>query len=139
MTKDQFIAQVEAKTIFIKWAQVPAVFETVGGVEKWRGVALITTPDGTNLYDVWFIVSDGVATWQNLDTMEPEKNSTQTKLDALSDYLKANFNGFFVLRSDLVNNWAEAEVFSVSGADLTRSTVLVFKVGNNPVTHRKII
>lgn len=141
MTTAQFITAVEAKPQFIKWAKVPAAVETLGDIQKWNGVAFITTPDGTNTYNVWFIVdtTTGEATWQNLDTMEPEKNTVAVKEAALKAYLKANFAGYFILRADLDNNWAEAEVFTVSGADLAKSTVLVFKQGTNPIAHRKIV
>lgn len=139
MTTAQFIASVEAKPQFIKWAKAPAVFDTIGDVEKWHGVAFITTPDGTNTFNVWFMVDGGQATWQNEDTLNPEVNTTQVKMDALKEYLKATFAGYFILRTDLDNNWAEAEVYTVSGQDLAKSTVLVFKQGTNPITHRKVI
>jgi hypothetical protein len=141
MTQSQFIASVEAKPQFIKWAQVPVLAETIGDVEKWHGIAYISTPDGTNTYNVWFMVDSatGEATWQNQDQMEPEANVLNTKQKALEDYLKANFAGFFVNRADLINNWAEADVYTVSGADLAKSTVLVFKQGSNPIAHRKIV
>lgn len=141
MTKAQFIAAVESKPQFIKWAQAPVKAETIGDVEKWYGVAYITTEDGTNTYNVWFMVdgATGEATWQQQDSLEPGKNTASAKMDALKTYLKANFAGYFILRSDLENNWAEAEVFTVSGQDLAKSTVLVFKQGTNPISHRKIV
>jgi hypothetical protein len=141
MTQEQFIASVEAKPQFIKWASLPVLAETIGDVEKWHGIAYISTPDGTNTYNVWFMVDSvsGEATWQQFDTMEPEANVANAKQKALVDYLKANFAGFFVNRADLENNWAEADVYAVSGQDLTKSTVLVFKQGSNPIAHRKIV
>lgn len=141
MTKAQFIAAVEAKPLFIKWAQAPIKMETIGEIEKWNGIAYITTPDGANTYNVWFVVdtATGEATWQNQDTLEPEKNTVNTKYNALMNYLKANFAAFFITRSDLENNWAEAEVFTVSGSDLAKSTVLVYKQGGNPIAHKKIV
>jgi hypothetical protein len=141
MTKAQFIAAVEAKPQFIKWAQLPVVVETLGDVEKHHGVAFITTPDGTNTYNVWFMVdtATGEATWQQFDTMTPEANQGTQKQQALENYLKANFAGYFVNRADLTNNWAEADVYTVSGADLAKSTILVYKQGSNPITHRKVV
>lgn len=141
MTKAQFIASVEAKPQFIKWAKAPVAAETIGDIEKHHGIAYITTPDGTNTFNVWFMVdtATGEATWQSQDTIEPDKNVSDTKQKALTGYLKATFAGFFVNRVDLDNNWAEADVYTVSGADLTKSTVLVFKQGTNPITHRKIV
>lgn len=141
MTIAQFIAAIEAKPNFIKWTQVPIVSEIIGDIEKHHGVAYISTQDGTNTFNVWFMVdtATGEATWQNIDTMEPEKNSLNVKINALKAYLKSNFSGYFVTRIDAENNWAEAEVFSVSGTDLQKSIVLVFKQGINPITHRKIV
>lgn len=141
MTKSEFITSVEAKQNFIKWAQVPTTVETVGAIEKCYGVAYITTPDGTNLFNVWFLndTATNTATWQNQDTLSPEKNSDTVKLAALETYLKANFQAYFITKFDLVNNWAEAMVFQTSGADLARGSVLVFKVGNNPIAHKKIV
>lgn len=141
MTKAQFITAVEAKPQFIKWAAAPSAIEKIGDIEKWLGVAYITTPDGTNTFNVWFIVDTATdtATWQNIDTMEPEKNATAVKEAALKTYLKANFAGFFINRMDLDNNWAEADVYAISGTDLAKSTVLVFKQGTNPIAHRKVV
>lgn len=141
MTKDQFITTVETKTNFIKWASVPVLIEKVGDIEKWMGIAYIRTPDGTNTYQVWFMVdvATGEATWQNQDQMSPEKNISEVKMSALENYLKTTFPAYFILRADLKNNWAEADVYAVSGTDLALSKVLVYKQGANPITHKKVI
>ena len=141
MTKALFIASVEAKPNFIKWAKIPEVSETIGEIEKHHGIAFITTPDGTNTYNVWFMVDTvtGEATWQNFDTMTPEANTLNSVQKALDDYLKATFPAYFVSRVDAVNRWAEAEVFTASGQDLARGSVLVYKQGANPITHKKIV
>lgn len=141
MTKEQFISAVEAKPNFIKWASAPALKETVGDIEKWLGLAFVSTPDGVNTFSVWFMVdkATGEANWQNVDTLEPEKNVYAVKEKVLKNYLNSTFQAHFLLRVDLDNNWAEADVYEVSGQDLSKSTVLVFKKGNNPITHRKIV
>lgn len=140
MTKDKFIAAIQTKPNFIKWAKTPVSVEALGSIEKWNGVAYIRTPDGTNLFQVWFIVdtSTGEATWQNGDTLEPEKNSISVKTQALEQYLKATFEAYFVTKISPNAAWAEAEVFSISGSNLVRSNVLVFKKGANPITHLPI-
>ena len=122
-------------------AQQPALAETIGDVERWHGIAYVTTPDGTNVTNVWFMVdlATGNATWQMQDTLENDKNTYEVKRNLLNAYLKANFAGFFLLRVDLDNNWAEADVYTVSGSDLAKSTVLVYKQGTNPITHRKVV
>lgn len=143
MTKEQFIASVESKPNFIKWASAPVLIETIGDIEKHSGVAYITTPDGTNTFNVWFCVdkTTGEASWQNRDQLEPEKNSYEVKRRALETYLKANFNAYFVVagRVDYDNNWAEAEVFTLTTGKLTKKNVLVYKQGNNPISHLDII
>ena len=141
MTTAQFIAAVEAKPQFVKWASEAVNVETIGGIEKHMRIAYINTPDGTNLMQVWYIVDSatGNTTWQTGDTIEPEKNTVNVKFNALKAYLKATFAAHFVGRTDLDNNWAEADVYTVSGADLAKSTVLVYKIGNNPITHKKIV
>lgn len=141
MTKEQFIATVESKPQFIKWAAVPTQQEIIGDIEKWHGRAFITTVDGVNVFEVWFIVdkATGEANWQNQDTLEPEKNTQIKKLTALETYLKQNFDAFFVLRTDLNNNWAEADVYKLTNGNLVESKVLVFKKGISPISHLNII
>ena len=141
MTKDAFVATIATKPQFIKWAKAPVAIETLGGIEKWHGIAYINTGDGTNTYNVYFMVdtATGEATWQQNDPLQPENNAATAKEKALEAYLKANFAAHFVNRFDLNNNWAEATVYTISGADLAKSTVLVFKQGANPITHRKVV
>ena len=162
MTKQEFITAVEAKPNFIKWAVEPKMVEAFGSydtgetisdedgktspviepaIEKWNGQALIATPDGKNVFQVWFIVDNEAdeATWQNADQLDPEENAVAKKQAALEAYLASNFAGYFVNRADLENLWAEADVYEVSGQDLSKSTVLVFKKGSNPITHRVIV
>ena len=65
--------------------------------------------------------------------------SEQAKLNALQSYLKANFDAYFVIRFDLTNNWAEADVFKLTNGELVTSKVLVFKKGTSPINHLKIV
>ena len=140
MTKEEFKTAVEAKPNFIKWAKAPAVNvlngqpEVYGDIEKHHGLAYISTPDGTNTYNVWFMVdtATGEATWQSHDTMEPEKNTADAKLKVLNDYIDANFVGGFVIRMNLDENYAEAEVYE---AGIGRKTILVYKPQGQAVTH----
>lgn len=143
MTTAQFITAIEAEPIFIKWVKAPAsvIEKKVGDVELWHGLVYHTTPDGTNIFNVYFHVdtANNQATWQTFNPFTPEKNTASVKETALTNYLKANFAAFFVVRSDLVNNWAEADVFELSGQDYAKSKVLVFKPSGNPITHKKIL
>lgn len=141
MTRQEFITAIEAKSTFIKWAEAPALQETIGDIEKWRGSAFVITDDGRNVVNVWFVVdtATGEAFWQNSDTLEPEANTFATKQAFLEKYLKTNFNAYFVNRSDLANNWAEADVYTLTAGNLVKKTVMVYKIGNNPIAHKDVI
>lgn len=141
MTKDAFVAAIAAKPQFIKWAEVPSLLEQIGTIQKWHGIAYINTADGTNTFNVYFMVdaATGEATWQQHDQLEPEKNATETKLKALNVYLKANFPAYYIERFEVENNFAIATVFTLSGSDFVQSRVLVYKQGANPIAHRKIV
>ena len=141
MTKLQFIESVEVKPNFLKWAGVETLIED-GLLRKYRRDAFVTTPDGfRNIVQVWYIedTETGDTTFQNYDTLTPAENTSTKAQAALSAYLKATFAAYRLLWADLENNFAEAEVFSITGNDLARSKVLVFKVGSNPITHRVIV
>lgn len=131
MTKAQFIASVEAKPNFIKWVKEPALAEACGGgIEKWNGVAYITTQEGANVFNVWFMWDSALddAKWQNTDTMEPNKALEFT------EYLDANFDAYFVLRQDWKNRWTEADVFVADDVGRAKKTVLVYREDGS-VTH----
>lgn len=142
MTSQEFITSIEAKPLFIKWAEFPTVKEVIGTIQKWEGKAYINTGAGRNIFSVWFVedTETNEAFWQNQDQLQPETNPLPTKQTALENYLKANFDAYFLTsKLDLVNNWAEAEVLIFAAGKLTRKNVLVFKRGNNPITHLEII
>lgn len=146
MTATQFIANIATKASFVKWATVPVAVESVGGIEKWQGIALVktgdvTAPDGTNLLNVFFLVdtATGEATWQNLDQLDPLKNISNDRIDRLEKYLKANFFAYFLIQTNADSFWAKAEVFTISGTDLAKSTVLVYKPAGSAITHKTIL
>lgn len=74
---------------------------------------------------------------ETVDMKEPV--SEQKKFDALTAYLKANFDAYFVLRWDTANNWAEADVFTLTNGELVKSRVMVFKKGANHIAHLTIV
>jgi len=90
---------------------------------------------------VWFMVdtATGEANWQNFDTMTPEANTLNAKMNALTNYLKSNFHAYFIGRYDLNNNWAEADTYKLVNGNLQMTKVMVFKVGNNPIQHLNIV
>lgn len=140
MTKSEFITAIETKPQFIKWVQVPRAVRDTNGVQEHYGIAHMSTPDGTVLKDIFFLVSaDDTATWKETDVLDQTKTAKEVKLNALRAYLKANFEAFFITRMDLDNNFAEADVYTLSVTDLTPSRVIVYKRGATPITHRKVI
>ena len=141
MTKAQFIASVEADSNFRKWATVPAVLEVNGTIEKWMGVAYISTPDGANLFNVFFIwdKSTDTAEWQNANQLSPAKNTDYTKMDALQAYLKSKYSAYFLGQIDFANQWAEATVYTLTTGKLVKKNVLVFKQGTNPISDLDVI
>ncbi len=149
MTKEQFIAQeVEANPKFIKWAKEPTVAldargnpETYGTVEKWHGLAYISTLDGTNTYNIFFMVDTvtGETTWQEFNTLAPETSTYNKRALAIRKYLTDNFEAHFILREDIVNDWMEADVFVTEATNLKKSTVLVYKPQGAPITHKLIV
>ena len=134
MTKAEFIQSVEAKATFIKWVEAPVVKETVGeGIEKWCGLAYMKTDAGANTVHVWFIWDSlkDEAQWQTADTFAP-----QERIASINSYLKDTFDAFFVLRIDVNNDWAEADVF-VIGATVLTKRVLVYR-SSGVITHKDI-
>lgn len=83
--------------------------------------------------DAWFYNMEAEA----VDAKEP--SSDQKKLSALQNYLKANFNAYFVIRADLENNWAEADTYKLETGKLTYKKVMVFKQGSSPISHLEIV
>ena len=147
MTKQELQTKVENKKGFHSIIKDDLAPDNVAGdpIEKRFFYVNHTNADGTMgktfvyyLHDTendeaWFY---NVET-ESVDAKEP--NTEQKKLNALQNYLGSTFAGFFINRFDLENNWAEADVYEVSGQDLTKSTVLVFKKGSSAITHRKVV
>lgn len=140
MTKDAFVAAIATEPNFLKWVQIPVLIETIGDVEKWHGIVYRSTLDGTNTEHVYFMVdkATGDATWQTQNTLSTVKNTNEARIDKLEKYLKQNFFAYRVVFVDPDNFWAEAEVYT-DGVDLTKSKVLVYKAGANPITHKKVV
>lgn len=99
------------------------------------GITFVFYLIDTNTQEAWFYNTETEA----LDIKEPI--AEQKKVDALQNYLKANFDAFFLLRWDVVNNWAEADTYElVTGTPntLKPQKVIVYKKGANPIAHLKI-
>lgn len=147
MTKQELITKVENKVGFLSIVQDALAPDNIPGDPISKRYLYInhTNADGTMgktyVYYLWDTVND-VASFYNVETEAldvKEPSTDQKKLDSFKIYLGTNFSAYFILRSDLQNNWVEADVFTVTGSDLTKSTVLAIKNGTNPINHRKIV
>lgn len=83
--------------------------------------------------DAWFYNVEA----ESVDMKEPSKD--QKKFDALLNYLKANFAVFFIIRYDINNSWAEADVFVETAGTLSPKRVVAFKKQGEPVTHLDVV
>lgn len=147
MTKAQLKTQIESKKGFHSIIADEISPDNVQGdpIEKRYFYVNHTNADGTMGKTFMYYLHDtanDVATFFNdeieaLDAREATAN--EKKIQALTNYLKANFNAYFVIRIDTTNNWAEADVFKLSSGNLVASKVMVFKTGNNPISHLNIV
>lgn len=147
MTKAELLTKVQSKTGFHSIVEDKVAPDNKQGdpIEKRYLYVNHTNADGTMGKTFVFYLHDtvnDVASFYNLETEAldiKEPNTENKKYLALRAYLKANFAAFFLVNHDLENNWAEAEVFTVSGSDLARSRVIVYKAGSNPIAHKNIV
>ena len=117
-----------------------------GALEKrYYEVATINADGTAGIYFVYYLhdTQSDEAWFYNveveaLDNKEPV--SDQKKLNALQNYLKTNFDAFFVIRFDMTNLWAEADVFKYNATTkmLDKFTVLVYKTNKDPIKHLTI-
>lgn len=147
MTKQQLQSQIESKVGFHSIIEDKLAPDHVNGdpIEKRYFYINHTNSSGTMgktyvfyLYDTvndeaWFYNVEPEA----VDNKEP--SSEQKKLNELQNYLKANFDAFFIGRFDVENNWAEADVFKLTNGNLVKSSVIVFKRGTNPISHLTVV
>lgn len=147
MTKQQLLTTVQAKIGFHSIIQDELARDHVPGdpIEKRFLYVNHANADGTmgKTY-VYYLhdVQNDVASFYNVepesvDVKEP--SADQKKVAALENYLKANFNAFFVNRVDLKNNFAHATVYKLDAGNLVESKVIVYKMGTNPISHLPII
>lgn len=138
MTKTQFIAAVQAKKGFHSIISDALAPDNIPGdpIEKRFLYVNHENADGTMgktyVYYTYDTIGD-VASFYNketevLDVREP--SSDQKKMNALSNYLKQKYAGYFINRYDLVQEIAEADVYSPADGSLVKKTILVFKKNN---------
>lgn len=147
MIKQQFLDLIATKEGFVRVVSdnLAPDSPTLGNTEKYQLTIETVNDDGTGGIVVVTYLRDKITDETKFYNVEPKGlkketiSSDQVKLNALQDYLKGNFNAFFVVRTDLVNNWAEADVFTLAAGKLTQSKVLVYKQGTSPVSHIEIV
>jgi hypothetical protein len=142
MTKAQLIAAVQAKTGFVSIIKDELARDHVPGdtIEKRFLYVNHINADSTAGKKYVYYLHDTVndtAWFYNVEEALDNRSvsSDQQKLDALQDYLKINFNAYFVNRFDITNQWAEADVYTLNTGKLTKKTVIVYKNGTNPIAH----
>jgi hypothetical protein len=142
MTKQQFINSVLAEPGVVE--MIPnseQIIDTYGNYQKGYFVLVFNEPQGgKNFRQVWFIrntVTDETD-WQTANTVNQDKNTIDAKRKLLEDYLEATFFAYNILVFN-GDNWAEVEVYSDTNPTITKKKIVVFKIGNNPVTHRDLV
>jgi len=146
MTKEQLQAVIEAKVGFVSIIKDEEASDNVAGdiVRKRYFYVNHTNADGTagktyvyyllntNTNEAWFYNTAPEA----LDIKEPTTDTV--KINALNEYLKSNFNAYFVNRVDVVNNWAEADVFTLVSGSLQKKAVIVYKPTVGNINHLEV-
>lgn len=147
MTKAQFITAVQGKTGFGSIIQDNLAPDNLAGdvIEKRYLYINTVNTDGTAGKTYVYYTLDTQADVASFYNVAPDSFDTKgvspdgAKLNALTAYLKANFNAYFIGRIDFANNWAEADVFTLTTGKLVKKAVIVFKQGANPITHLDVI
>lgn len=116
-----------------------------GALEKrFLEVATINADGTAGIYHVYYLHDTATddAWFYNVEVEALDNkavSSEQVKLNTLADYLKTNFDAYFVVRYDLTNLWAEADVFKLTTGKLVKSSVVVYKKGNSPISHLNVV
>lgn len=147
MKKAQLKAQLETKKGFLSIVKDDVAPDNVAGdpiqkrffylnhvnADGTAGKTFVYYLHNTETDDAWFYN-------QEIESVDmKEASSEQKKLTALENYLKANFDAYFVIRYDLNNLWAEADALKLTNGSLVASKVLVFKKGTSPIAHLTIV
>lgn len=141
MLKADLLAAVAAKKGFVRVISDSLAPDNIAGdtVEKRRLLIEHNNADGTaGITNVFYLhnTSNDDAKFYNvepsaLDNQEPDPNTK--KLQALEGYLSSKYAAYFIGRVDLVKNWAEADVFTLTAGKLAKKSILIFKQGANPI------
>lgn len=147
MTKSELLALIATKTGYTRTISDKLAPDSIAGdtVEKRHIVVEHTNSDGTaGITNVYYLL-DTTSDQAKFYNAEPEAFDFQElsvvakKQEALEKYLKGKYNAYFLSRVDLVNNWAEVDVFTLTTGKLVKKSILVFKQGNNPINDLDVI
>lgn len=148
MTKAELVTIVEGKTGYVAILKDAVAPDNVAGTKEKRYMLVETlNTDGTKgITNVTYVLDTGTdeAWFYNAEPVSFDTGVVsvpQATIDALKAYCVANFEAYFLIpeRIDAENNWAVVEAYTVSGSDLAKSTVMVYKKGTNPITHVTIV
>lgn len=141
MNKAELLTAVQSKKGFVRIVvdEKAPDSDPRSTTEKRYLVVEHTNTDGTagmtNVYYLHDTVND-VAKFYNAEPSAFDINEPPADLkkrQALETYLKGKYAAFFLGRIDLVNLWAEADVFVQAAGKLTKKSVLVYKPANGPI------
>lgn len=135
MTKQQFIDSVLAESNVLEVVtDSDVVHKTAGTWELGKfDVVMTTEHGGKDIRSVSYVrnVSTGDTEYQNLNSVNRNKNLNEVKIKILTDYIHSTFLGGRVTYTDLDNNYAEAVVFDTTG----EKKVWIYKPDGQPLTH----
>lgn len=146
MTKQELLNKVGGKKGFHSVIKDELAQDHIAGdpIEKRYLYVNHVNEDGTMGKKFVFYLLDtenDVASFYNveeeLDRFEMPEDVKALK--ALENYLGQKYQGYFLIRYDLAQRIAEADVFVLKTGVLTKKTVLVFKKGTNPINDIDII
>lgn len=141
MTKQQLLDKVAAKVGYHSLVKDELALDNVAGdlIEKRYLYVNHINNDGTMgkkfVYYLLDTVNDLASFYNVEEELDRFEVSPEVKaLQALQAYLGNKYQGYFIIRYDLQQQIAEADVFTLSAGTLTKKTVLVFKKGTNPIS-----
>ena len=140
MKKTELLAAVGAKKGFVRIVSDKETSDNIPNnpVRKMQLVVEHTNTDGTaGITNVFYLhnTNNDEAKFYNQEPEAFDNNEPSAelkKLKVLENYINANFIGGFVVRSNLGENYAEADVYE---AGVGRKTVLIYKPDGQPITH----
>jgi hypothetical protein len=146
MDKEGLIAQLKSKNGFMSILEDSLSSDSKSAdIEKRYMLVEHQNADGTvGTTSVYYLFNTktGEAKFYNIVPNSFDSRETSpdmVKQQALEAYLKAKYNAYFIGRTDFVNNWAEADVFTLTTGKLVKKKVLVYKQGVNPIADIDVV